>query len=76
MKAITDSLRGVDSEGAKMYKQLRMDGGTTGGLGLSTKKAIEINLDKMEKIQASNPRKAAEMVLEGVDNWNKVFEDS
>jgi len=76
MKAVMDYIRGIDSEGAKLYNQMRLDGGTTGGLGLSTRKKIELDIESIRKINRSNPRKAAEKIVETVDNLNQVFEDS
>lgn len=76
VKTIIDSIRGVDSEDVRLYEQMVRDGGTTGGMGLSSREATEINIAKLRKINRSNPRQAAEKVLEYIDNWNKVFEDS
>jgi len=76
IKSVTDSIRGVDSDGAKLYNQLRMDGGTTGGMALSTKQDVDLNIDKIRKLNRSNPRKAVAKVLEIIDNFNMIFEDS
>lgn len=75
-KAILDAIRGKTTEGARLYNQMRMDGGTTGGMALSTRKQVEINLKQIEQINRSNPRKAVEKLLEGFDKWNTIFEDS
>jgi hypothetical protein len=45
-------------------------------MALSTRKDIQINMDKLRALQASNPRKAAKMLIDGVDGWNTLFEDS
>jgi hypothetical protein len=74
--AVTDLLRGKDSKGARLYQQMREDGGTTGGLGLSTRKQIEMDIDEIRKINRSKPHRAAQKTIEYVDNWNQVFEDS
>lgn len=76
LKAITDSIRGVDSEGARLYKEMKRMGGTTGGMGLSTRKKVELDIRKLEKLAQSKPRRFAEGVIEYVDHWNTVFEDS
>lgn len=76
MMDIVDYLRGKDTDGAKLYQQMREDGGTTGGLGLSTKKDIEIDIDKIRAINRSKPRKAAQMAVRLIDHWNTIFEDS
>lgn len=76
MKAVTDFIRSKDTEGARMYKQLKDDGGTTGGLGLSTRKQVELDLESIRKINRSKPREAAETLVRGIDNWNTIFEDS
>ncbi len=76
MKAVADGILGRDTPGAKLYAQMREDGGTTGGMALSTRKQLQVNLDKIYKLNRSNPRKAAETFLKTVDNLQAVFEDS
>lgn len=76
VKDVYDFIRGTDSAGAKIYKQMIADGGTTGGLGLSTRKQVELDLAQIRKLNRSTPRMAAKKVVDMVDNWNKLFEDS
>ena len=76
MKSVTEAMTGVKSEGAKLYHQMRLDGGTTGGMALSTRKNLEIDINAIEKLNRSNPRKAAEKIINGIENWNTIFEDS
>jgi len=76
IKAVVDYMGGKDTEGARLYQQMKEDGGTTGGLGLSTKKQTEIDIDKIRRINRNKPRKVAEIALRVVDNWNAIFEDS
>ncbi len=76
VKHILDYMRGVDSEGAKLYRQMKLDGGTTGGMALSTRKNVELDLKKIEQLNRSNPRKAAQKTLELFDQWNTIFEDA
>lgn len=73
---VLDHIRGIDSEGAKLYKQMIDDGGTTGGMALSTREQIELDIDAIRKMNRSNPRKAAEMLINSIDKFNQVFEDS
>lgn len=75
-KAVVDSMRGIDSEGARLYKQMRLDGGTTGGMALSTRKAVELDLKQIEQLNRSKPRQAVQKLLETFDNWNTIFEDA
>lgn len=75
-RAVIDLIRGKDTTGAKLYAQMKEDGGTTGGLGLSTRKQIEIDITEIRKMNRSNPRVAAKKALELVDTWNTIFEDS
>ena len=75
-KDVIDFMRGKDTKGARLYKQMMEDGGTTGGLGLSTREQVELNISKIRKINRSSPRRGAEMFVQAVDNWNTVFEDS
>jgi hypothetical protein len=74
-KAVADFIFGRDTEGARLYKQMREDGGTTGGLGLSSRQEIDMEIARIQKLNQSNPRKAAERALRAIDNWNRVFED-
>ena len=73
---ITNWELGRDTEGAKLYQEMRMAGASQGSMGLSTKKDIELDVEKIRKINRSNPRKAAKMMLDLIDHWNRVFEDS
>lgn len=75
-KAVLDFMRGKDSEGARLYKQMRDDGGTTGGMGLSTRKQVEVDLTQLRKLNRSKPRQAAQKTIELIDRWNQIFEDS
>jgi len=74
--AVTDFLRGKDTAGLKLYQQMKLDGGTTGGLSLSTRADIEIDIESIRKLNRSKPRQAAEKVIRAVDAWNTIFEDS
>jgi len=69
-------MRGKDTEGSKLYKQMIEDGGTTGGMSLSTRKQLDMDYEKIQKINRSKPRKAARGIVEYVDKWNTLFEDS
>lgn len=75
-RAVLDHLRGVDSEGARLYKQMLEDGGTTGGMGLSTRKQLEINIDEMRKTAASKPKQVFEAIAKKIDQTNEVIENS
>ena len=75
-KHVTDWMMGKDSEGARLYEQMRLDGGTTGGMSLSTRKKLDIDIAKIQKINRSNPRRGMEMLFNGLENWNTVIEDS
>lgn len=74
-KAIFDYLMGRDTVGSRLYKQMKLDGGTTGGLGLSTRANVELNIEKIRRISKSSPRRAAVKAVEIVDKWNTLFED-
>jgi len=75
-KGVLDYLRGVDSPQGRLYKELKEMGGTTGGLSLSTRKQLELDLNKIRQLNRSKPRQAAQKIVEAVDNWNTIFEDS
>jgi len=76
MKGVVDSYRGVDSEWSKLYKEMKMDGGTTGGMALSTRGDIGLNIEKLRSLQGSNFKKSVRYVFEKIDDWNTIFEDS
>lgn len=75
-KAILDYLRGTDTEGARLYKEMRQLGGTTGGFGLSTREEVRLSIGKLEKLADSKTRRIADNVIRYIDNWNTIFEDS
>src|SRR3990167_7365679 len=63
---------GKETEGTKLYKQMIEDGGTTGGLALSTRKQIEITLDSIRKTARSNPRKAFKTLVDSRSEERRV----
>jgi len=73
---IMDYMRGGKSKGANLYKQMIEDGGTTGGMALSTRKNVELDIEAIKKVNRSNPRKAIQGIIKSIDNWNQIFEDS
>jgi hypothetical protein len=75
-KSVLDFLMGKDTPGAKLYKQMKVDGGTTGGLGLSTRERVALDIEKIRKTNRSAPRRAAVSFVETVDKWNTLFEDA
>lgn len=76
VKDVIDFLRGKDTEGARLYREMKDAGGTTGGMGLSTREQVGIDMDKLDKIANSVTRRTTEKMIEYVDNWNTIFEDS
>lgn len=74
--AIFDFIRGKDTEGSRLYKQLQMDGGTTGGMGLSTRKQVDLDVEKIRQLNRSNIKQAVDFFVKRVDDWNTIFEDS
>ena len=75
-KDVLDALRGIDTEGSRLYNEMKSLGGTTGGFGLSTRKQTALDLDKLEKLVNSPTRKIADNLIEYIDDWNTIFEDS
>lgn len=76
VKDVFDALRGKDTPGARLYKQLRQDGGTTGGMALSTKQQVQVSIEKIRQLNRSRPRQAAQTVIRTIDDINTIFEDS
>lgn len=75
-KDVLDNIRGVDTEGAKLYQQMIDDGGTTGGIALSTRNVIELDIEQIRRLNRSVPRQAADKFVRLIDNFNQIFEDS
>lgn len=76
LKAVTDFVLGRETPDAALYAEMKRLGGTTGGMGLSTRKKAELNLRHLEQVAQGGPRKYVEGVIEYLDNWNTVFEDA
>jgi len=76
LKDVLDGIRGKDTPGAKLYQEMKDLGGTTGGMGLSTRKKIELNIKDLEKLATSKTHHLANNIVEYVDGWNTIFEDS
>lgn len=76
VKAVTESMLGKDTPGSRLYEQMRQDGGTTGGMALSTRSKAELDIAAIKKLNRSKPRQAARKIIEAVDAWNTIFEDS
>lgn len=76
IKDVTDYIRGKDTEGARLYEQMKMDGGTTGGMSLSTRQQVEKDWAEIQKINRSKPRQAAYKTIELIDKLNTIAEDS
>lgn len=75
-KDVLDGIRGADTPGARLYQQMRRDGGTTGGLGLSSRKEVELNIEAIRATNRSAPRMAARQLVKYIDYLNQIMEDS
>jgi len=75
-KAIIEFMAGKDTKGARLYKEMVSEGGTTGGLALSTRKGVASDIESIEKLAQSKPRRALQGVIGTVDKLNEVFENS
>jgi len=76
VKDVIAGIRGKNTKGAKLYQEMVDAGGTTGGFGLSTRKNVELNMEKLEKLANSKTKSTADRLIQYVDDWNMVFEDS
>lgn len=76
MKMVSDFYRGVDNEGTRLYKQLKADGGTTGGLSISSRAQIDTKIEDIMKLNRSKKRQAAHAAIKTIDILNTIFEDS
>ena len=76
IRDIVAGLKNPNSSHSKLYNEMKSLGGTTGGFGLSTREQVALNINKLEKLANSKTRKAGDKLLEYVDNWNTIFEDS
>ncbi|MEK6897548.1 MAG: LPD38 domain-containing protein, partial [Nanoarchaeota archaeon] len=73
---VKNFILGKETAGTKLYAQMIEDGGTTGGMALSTRKQIEETLQNIRSTNRSIARKGFKALAESVDKWNTVFEDS
>lgn len=79
MADVIAGMAGKDTAGAKLYKQMMEDGGTTGGQALSTRSQLKIDIEDMRKINRGgilNMRKQGKRIVDAFDSWNQIFEDS
>lgn len=76
INAITQFLRGKKTKDSMLYEQMIADGGTTGNLDFAVKEDIELDWKKIQKLNRSNPRKVATAILQGVENFNEIFENA
>ena len=73
---VKNFILGKETAGTKLYRQMIEDGGTTGGMALSTRSQVETSLKNLRSANRSIKRKAFNDLVESVDKWNTVFEDS
>ncbi len=76
VRSVLDYVRGKDTEGSRLYQQMKLDGGTTGGMALSTRAQIDQDIEKLFKAYKSSPKRFAKAVLRSIDSYNTIFEDS
>ena len=76
IRSVVDGIRNADTEGGRLYKQMKEDGVGAGGFGVASRSDLDIDLDKLRKLNRSKPRQATRKTLEFVENWNTIFEDS
>jgi len=76
MKGVIDSMRGKDTEWARLYKQMQADGGTTGGLAASTKTKAKADFQQIIKEVKGGKAGAQYKFVKAIDNWGSIFEDS
>ena len=79
MADVAAGVLGKDTDGARLYRQMVNDGGTTGGMSLSTRQQLEIDIDSIRRMNRGgifNARNAGKKFLSAIDSWNQVFEDS
>lgn len=83
---VVAGMMGKDTEGARLYKEMKEAGGQTGGYGLTSLEDVLHNMEKsgaklgyedMEKGAAARQVKnAAKAVGNALSHWNEVFEYS
>ena len=73
---VKNFILGNDTEGVRLYKQMIEDGGTTGGMALSTRKQVEETLKNIQSTNRSISQKAFGELADSVNKWNTIFEDS
>lgn len=76
MRGIMDHVQNIDTDDAKLYRQMIADGGTSGGYGLSTREDIVKTVEKIRaKMDAKNPITKTDW-LRFVDVVNELSENS
>lgn len=79
MADVIAGMAGKNTKGGKLYRQMIEDGGTTGGMSLSTRKQLEIDIEDIRSMNRAgilNPKQAGKKFLKSIDAWNEVFENS
>lgn len=75
-RAVLDFLLGKNTEGTKLYKQLREDGGTSGGMMMMSRDEVEEVSRALRSRSQSGVKKALNKVVKMVEGYNRVLEDS
>ena len=73
---VKNFILGKETAGTRLYAQMIEDGGTTGGMALSTRKQIGETLQSIRSTNRNIVREGFKKLAESVDKWNQVFEDS
>jgi hypothetical protein len=75
-KDIYEYLSGKNTDGAKIYKEMMKNGGTTGGYFGSTKNDIFLDIDQLRKDLRANKKFGVNKILKMIENANRIAEDS
>jgi len=76
VKVVADAMLGKDTPGVRDYKEMLSEGGSTGTVHVTTKPQLELDMNKIRKLNRSKPRQATKKVLDSIAKWNTIFEDS
>lgn len=75
MKAVIDYKRGVETPESKLYKQMLEDGGTTGGLSLSTRGQTQVDLQSLKESYQGGAWNSSKNALKGLGNAIDAMQD-
>lgn len=74
------AIAGKNTPGARLYQQMKEDGGTTGGMSAQTRGDVQLSWDKIKQEAKGGagqiPKKSIKKVIQVVEDSNTIVEDA